>query len=69
MREAIEKKNRDGILEHQIDKKTPVFCSMLFTAFLLADFKRKPDYVLVLKYIQQTSAIQKKPSLFMNGIL
>jgi hypothetical protein len=49
MREAIEKKNRDGILRHQLNKKTRVFCSTLFTVFLLADFKIKPDSILTFK--------------------
>ncbi len=49
MREAIEKEKRDGFLGHQLDKKTRVCSSMLFTVFLLVVFKRKPDSILALK--------------------
>jgi hypothetical protein len=32
--------------------KTEFFCSLLFTIFLLTDFKRKPDSTLVLKTVK-----------------
>jgi hypothetical protein len=37
-------------------QKTRVFCSMLFTVVLLADFKRKPDSTLILKIHAKKSA-------------
>jgi hypothetical protein len=64
MREAIEKEKRDGFLGHQLDKKTRVFSSMLFTVFLLMVFKRKPDSIFSLKI-----HVKNIRETFVNGIL
>ncbi len=58
---------REGILRHQFDKETRVFCSMQFTVHSTSGFYRKP--YMVLKIHTKKFVKQENSSLFMKNFL